>query len=347
MTTALGTRRIDGAFAHITPNWFASVMGTGIVATAAASLTLRLPGLRVGAVTIWLTASLALLLLTVAFTTHWVRHRPHARRYAVHPVTGQFYGAIPMAVLTIGAGTLVLGSDLIGLAAAVRIGATLWIIGTIFGLASSVWFPLRTAAGTDTLPAMLMPVVPPMVSASTGALLLPHLTPELQSIMAVACYSMFGWSMVLAVIVLARIYIRIARVGLPPVQAAPTIWITLGVVGQSITAVNLLGSEGGSHAFGVGYGLIAGVIGIGMFAFAIAVTVRAARSGLSFSLTWWSFTFPVGTCVTGATALGNALDSDVLHDVATALFAMLVLAWVTVATRTIVGVVGGELPAPA
>jgi hypothetical protein len=31
---------------------------------------------------------------------------------------------------------------------------------------------------------------------------------------------------------------------------------------------------------------------------AFAITIRAAREKLPFSLTWWSFTFPVGTRVT-------------------------------------------------
>jgi hypothetical protein len=33
-------------------------------------------------------------------------------------------------------------------------------------------------------------------------------------------------------------------------------------------------------------------------ALAAAVTIRTARQGLPFSLTWWSFTFPVGTELT-------------------------------------------------
>lgn len=36
---------------------------------------------------------------------------------------------------------------------------------------------------------------------------------------------------------------------------------------------------------------------------AASLTVRAIRAGLTFDLTWWSFTFPVGTMVTGTTAL--------------------------------------------
>ena len=33
------------------------------------------------------------------------------------------------------------------------------------------------------------------------------------------------------------------------------------------------------------------------------MTVKTARAGLPFSLTWWSFTFPVGTVVTGTSQL--------------------------------------------
>ena len=38
--------RPSDAFGDLGPNWFAAVMGTGIVANAAASLPLRVPGLR-------------------------------------------------------------------------------------------------------------------------------------------------------------------------------------------------------------------------------------------------------------------------------------------------------------
>ncbi len=36
-------------FSHLTPNWFASIMGTGIVANAAATLPLQFRGFRTAA----------------------------------------------------------------------------------------------------------------------------------------------------------------------------------------------------------------------------------------------------------------------------------------------------------
>lgn len=337
---------------HITPNWFASVMGTGIVANAAATLPLRLPGLHVFATVIWILASAALVMLTVAFLAHWLLHRANARGYAGHPVASLFYGAPPMALLTVAGGTLLVGKDIVGDGLALGIATSLWIAGTALGLATCVWIPRRMIKAGDhlqavPLPAWLMPVVPPMVSATVGALLLPHITDTgLRTAFLWCCYGLFAVSLSLGGVVLTLI----ARRGVvPALQAVPTVWITLGMVGQSITAANLLGGDAHTTlgvVFGIVYGLIAGSVGAGMFALAVVLTVRAARAGLTFTLTWWSFTFPVGTCVTGATALGTALGSGALEVLAICLYAVLLAAWGTVASKTLVGSFSGRIFVP-
>ena len=82
---------------------------------------------------------------------------------------------------------------------------------------------------------------------------------------------------------------------------------------------------------------------------AAALTVRTARSGegLPFAMTWWSFTFPVGTVVTGTTQLSVHTGLIVLGWLACAIFVFLVTAWLTVATRTLAGLRTGELLPPA
>ncbi|MBM7413836.1 tellurite resistance protein TehA-like permease [Rhodococcus sp. PvP016] len=134
----------------------------------------------------------------------------------------------------------------------------------------------------------------------------------------------------------------------------------LGVVGQAITAANLLGTQAaavftgeqasvavGLHVVGIVLGLVLGGFAALLFATATALTVRAFRHALPFSLTWWSFTFPIGTCVTGASALGGALGSALVDDLAVALFAVLSVAWATVATRTVRGTLRGTIVVPA
>ena len=70
-------------------------------------------------------------------------------------------------------------------------------------------------------------------------------------------------------------------------------------------------------------------------ALAAAVTVRTARRGLPFALTWWSFVFPLGTLVTGTSALAVRVPSAMFSGVAVVLYGALVLAWATVAVRTV------------
>ncbi len=55
------------------------------------------------------------------------------------------------------------------------------------------------------------------------------------------------------------------------------------------------------------------------------MAVRTARERPAFSPAWWSFTFPLGTVVTGSAALG-------LGALAVVLYAALVVAWVVVGT---------------
>ncbi|AWT53749.1 integral membrane protein [Mycolicibacterium smegmatis MKD8] len=351
------TARRASAFAHITPNWFASVMGTGIVATAAVTLPVHMPGLRVFATLVWVLAATLLVTLTAAFATHWLRHRTEAVGYANHPVMSQFYGAPAMALLTVGAGTLLLGRAVLGERIALLVGSVLWVAGTVLGLVVAVAVPYRmitrTGPAVTAVPAWMMPVVPPMVSASTGALLLDHVGVAGETLL-MACYAMFGLSLLVGFVTVTMVYSRLMHGGLPEVQAIPTVWIVLGVIGQSITATNLLAAHASSvvtdtsvvsalHAFGIVYGVVMGGFGAFVFCVAAALTVHAARRGLSFTLTWWSFTFPVGTCVTGASALGAATGAVVFSGLAVLLYVALLVAWVTVAMHTVRGVASGRL----
>ncbi len=66
-------------------------------------------------------------------------------------------------------------------------------------------------------------------------------------------------------------------------------------------------------------------------------------AGLRFSLTWWSFTFPVGTVVTGTAGLAVTAGADFFVVAAVAFYVGLLLAWLVVATRTARGVLDGRL----
>lgn len=351
------------ALSNITPNWFAAVMGTGIVANATATLPLQFPALRVAATIVWMLTALLLVVLVAATVAHWVRFRATAVRHHVHPVMAHFYGAPPMALLTVGAGTLIFGRAVLGEANAVVIASVLWTAGTVLGLVSAVAIPFLVFTRHDVredsaFGGWLMPVVPPMVSAATGALLLPYAPagqPRLT--LMLACYAMFGASLLAALVIIPQLWGRLARHKVGAAAMVPTLWIVLGPLGQSITAATSLGRNAhlvvdGSTAhalelFGVVFGVP--VLGFALLwaAIAAAITVSTVRRGMPFALTWWSFTFPVGTVVTGVSGLAAGTGDDALAVLAVVLFAGLVAAWLLVATRTVHGaLITGRLVAP-
>ncbi|MCD5312535.1 TDT family transporter [Kineosporia babensis] len=345
-----------GLAASVAPNWFAAVMGTGIVATAAVALP-NGGEMRAFATCAWLLATALLLLFAGASAAQWIGHRAKAQAHHRHPVIAHFYGAPPMALLTVGAGTLLFGDDLIGARAAVTIAWTLWVLGTALGLASAFAVPYWHFTGAlgqasrnpdAAFGGWLMSVVPPMVSAATGAALLPH-TPAGQGrlTLLLALYGLFGISLIASIVLITQLWTRLVQHGLPPARLVPTLWIVLGPLGQSATAANLIGRQAGTaiedpyatalRAFGLVYGLP--VLGFALLwaALALALTVRTARSpqGLPFAPTWWAFTFPLGTCVTAAAALGTATGAVALGWLAAFLFTGLLSGWLIAAVGSL------------
>ncbi|MFF7209245.1 TDT family transporter [Streptomyces sp. NPDC008238] len=349
-------------FRDLGPNWYASVMGTGIVATAAAGLPAHVPGLRTAATVVWALAAGWLVVLSAAWAVHWTRHRDRALAHAGHPVMAHFWGAPAMALLTVGAGTLALGSDWTGPHAALAVAGALWSAGTVLGLLTWVWIPYRAmtdhrVADDSAFGGWLMPVVPPMVSAATGAALVPHLpTGQARLTLLLACYAMFGMSLLASLVIIPQIWGRLVRHKTGPAAMVPTLWIVLGPLGQSVTAANLLGGVApaalprpyatGAEVFGYLYGVPVWGFAMMWLALAAALTLRTARRSLPFTLTWWSFTFPLGTCVTGTSALALRLHSAAFQGAALVLYAGLVAAWVLVAARTVHAGARGTLLAP-
>ncbi|MBY0237224.1 MAG: hypothetical protein K2W93_19765, partial [Burkholderiaceae bacterium] len=226
------------------PNWFASVMGTGIIAVAAALLPVKFPGLFLIASVAWALSLLLLLVLLVVIPVHWIRQPQTFKAIANDPISIQFFGAPPMALMTVGSATLLVGSHYLGKEVALAIDAVLWTVGTLLGFITAVSVPYRlfTQLGVSNDAAFggwLMPVVPPMVSAAAGALLIPFVEYGVwRESMLVVCYGLFGMSLMASLIIITMIWSRLAHFGSSGSARVPTLWIVLGPVGQSITSAS-------------------------------------------------------------------------------------------------------------
>ncbi|SHN15595.1 SLAC1 family transporter [Actinacidiphila paucisporea] len=331
----------------LAPGWFAAVMGTGIVANAAVNLPRSSDGLRTAATVVWLAA----VLLLAVLAARYVRQR-RLRLHAADPVAAPFLGAPPMALLTVGVGALLLGGKVMGTRAALVTDWSLWTLGTGFGLVTACAVPYLMVTRHRFAPdaasgGWLMPVVPPLVSAATGALLVPH-APAGQPRLALllGCYALLGLGLVAVFLVLAMVYSRLMHHDAPAGAVVPTVWIGLGALGQAVTALGALATAAKGvlpPPYALGAAVLALLPGVGLWGFALlwlalaaALTVREFRAGLPFAPTWWSFIFPLGACVTGTSALAARTGSLLFVWTAVGFYGLLVAAWAAVAGYSLV-----------
>ncbi|MFJ8595924.1 TDT family transporter [Streptomyces sp. NPDC093598] len=351
---------------HLGPNWYATVMGTAVVATAGSALPAHVPGLRGVLAGVWALSLALLLALFAGRAAHWSRHRDQARVHLLDPATAPFYGCLAMALLAVGGGALTVGRDWIGIRAAVALDVVLFTAGTVLGLAAAVAVPYlmavrhRVEPGQAT-PVWLLPLVAPMVSAAVGPSLVPHLpSGQARGTLLLGCFALFGLSLLATLVMLPLVFARLLTGGPLPLALTPTLVLVLGPLGQSTTAVGAFADVAPgvvSPPYSEGFGVLAVLYGVPVMGFALlwfclaAVHVlRARRHGMRFSMTWWSFTFPVGTCVTGAEALGRHTGLVAYTGPAVVLYAVLVAAWGTAVAGTVRGLLRGELlaaPGPA
>ncbi|MFF8386700.1 SLAC1 family transporter [Streptomyces kanasensis] len=354
-----GARPRATAVRHLGPQWYAAVMGTAIVGSAGAALPVRVPGVRTACTAMWALSLLALVVLVVARAAHWTHHRDQARAHLLDPAVAPFHGCAAMALASVGGGSLLLGRDWLGAGAALALGAVLYTAGTLAGLATAAVVPYLMVVRhrvEEPSPLWLLPVVAPMVSAAQGPLFAAHLPAgEARGTLLAVCLGMCGVSLLATLLVVPLVFGRLVTGGPPPAAATPALLLVLGPLGQSVTAANALADAAGpgvpyAVALAVLYGVPVTGFALLWLALAGALVVRARRRGMRFALTWWAFTFPVGTCVTGLEGLAGHTGLAVFGAAAVALYGLLVAGWLAAAAGTVRGLLSGTLlagPGPA
>ncbi|KQV38353.1 MULTISPECIES: TDT family transporter [unclassified Rhizobium] len=345
---------------HFTPNWFAASMGTG-----AMSLVLgQFPSLPVASMLgegLFVLNGLLFFCLTLAYAAKWVCFPRDALRLFDHPVASMFLGCIPMAFATVinGAVLYLVPKGLI----AAEVVARFWWSDVLLALGIGLMVPFmmftRQEHAIERMSAVwLLPVVAAEVVAASGALLLPHLSSGSEQLsVLLASYVLWSCSVPLALGILVILFLRLVLHKLPPVSMAATSWLALGPLGTGALALILFSANGTPVLEAAGLGPLAPAMagaslmgafllwgyGIWWFCVAVLVTIRHLREGLSFDLSWWGYTFPLGVFTLATLKLAGLFPVRGLEIFADGLAVALAAIWLVVAGKTIHGAWSGKL----
>jgi C4-dicarboxylate transporter/malic acid transport protein len=317
------------------PNWFTSIMGTGILAICATISPIPVPFGRAIGVALWSVDVVLFALFTTLWTASILRSSAALAATLRDPAKAQVLGAPPMACFTIAVGFLKIGTTFLPLAICVGAAQALFVVGVIGSVLSAFVVPYLMFTEHDLSTksmygSWLLPVVPPIVASVPAALLASTWPAGIRSDM-------------LAGIIIAMFYSRLTIHKAPEGTLVTTTWLVVGPLGQSIAGIIALGGAaevvwpalGGSLAtFALGYGVLVWGFAMYWLAMAIALTVRQIRMQFSFNLGWWAFTFPVGVLTAGTDALYLRTNAHIFGIASLALLALLAVMWALVAANT-------------
>ncbi|CEH16175.1 hypothetical protein CBOM_06041 [Ceraceosorus bombacis] len=361
-------RGLRARILNFTPSWFSVSMGTGGVhillllladvwsayasdATAdnhqsfASNTTLPALILRWPALIFWIVNCALFFTFLLAFISRYIMFPAVLPLTLTHPQKSPFLGTAPMAFLTLISSLSQLGTRFFALGVTPTIlAASLWFVACFFSTLCALVVPfsmmiLQNHHFEGTTAALLLPVVPPITAAATGAGIAELLAidkPSLSFTVLTLSYIMNGVGLMLALMILTLYFQRLLLFNLAlPVpgtghgNGVPL--LTYGVA-QALYGAGLVGAL---HLVG---------LGAWFCLLAIAIVFReATQERLKFNLGFWAATFPLASLIIGVGRLALVLDSLAIRVVFTLMCFAYALVYFGVAVPTLRGFISAEL----
>ncbi|MCD6123424.1 MAG: hypothetical protein J7K04_16450 [Spirochaetales bacterium] len=327
------------------PSWFASVMGTGILALVSLFYSEFLPFLAVVSRCLFYFNIALFTLLLVPWLLRWIMFPTNALSDLRHPVLTNFYPTIAIGMLVLSADFIVIGNNIL-------LGEIFWFVAAALTIYFAILVPYIVFTGSHVKlehinPAWFIPPVGLIVIPIPGSLLVPHLSGMLKE--AVLLINYFGWGagFFLYLSILAISFYRFIVHHPLPNTLAPTISINLGPIGAGTVALISLVKVSDfiiSKDVFFTFGLIFWGFGIWWVIMAIFFILHYIKSvKLPYTMAWWAFTFPLGAYVSGSHAVSTVFNLQLVDYTGFVLYWLLVFIWVLTLIKTSIAAYRGTL----
>jgi len=330
---------------NFTPSWFASVMGTGILALTSFFYSQYFPFLKNVAVFLVYFNVVLFFVLLIPWTLRWFLYTKKALEDLEHPILSNFYATIAIALLVLSANFTIIEK-------AMGIGSIFWFIGTGLTIFFGILSPFLMFRGDHVTmdhinPAWFIPPVGLIVIPIPGSLMIDQFSGFSRELVIFLNYFGWGAGFFIYIALLAVCMNRFILHHPLPKVLAPTIWINLGPIGAGTVALIKLVNHSpfitAKETF-FGFGFLFWGFGIWWVIIAIVMTIYYIRKvNLPYALSWWAFTFPLGAYVAASYLVSHIFHLEIIDMIGFGLYLLLVFLWSLTLIKTVMAVYNGKL----
>lgn len=244
-----------------------------------------------------------------------------------------------------------------------------WWIDVLLSMATCISMPFivmhrhKPDLHTTTA-ALLIPIVPTVVAASTGGIVAEVLpNPDHAFTTLITSYALWGIGEALSACVFALYFHRLTVHDLPPREVIVSVFLPVGPLGQGGYGIQQLGkvalerlheteafsnaglnpTTGGEILYIIGVFFALVMWGFALLWVCFAFFSLATMTRFPFNMGWWGLTFPLGVWGACSSLMAVNLDSD-FFKIATLIISLAVLLlWIVVGVRTVQLSVRGDM----
>ncbi|MBP0622256.1 SLAC1 anion channel family protein [Cupriavidus consociatus] len=299
---------------HLPVNLFAAVMGLSGLSLAWRGAVTPFGASPVIGDAVGVLAVLAFVALAAGYLAKWKRYPEAVRAEFSHPVAGNFFGTIAIAILLL--------SSVVG-AHHAALGQAIWAVGTVLTVALTVVIAGRLLNSrtepANVVPAWLIPGVATLDIAVAGGTM-PMAWAHEVNLFAAAVGT------VIALVFFTMIFSRLVHHDPLPAGMVPSLIILIAPFEVGFLAyVNVTGHVD----------LFAGMLFyFGLFLF-VLLAWRVFRRPVQFAPSWWAISFPMAALSNAALKYADHVQAGVLHWLAGLILLVLTVAIAVLSARTL------------
>jgi tellurite resistance protein len=312
----------SGSIKNLPINLFGAVMGLAGLGLAWQSAGQYVAYAQMIGAVIGGFACLVFIALAAGYVTKWVKYPAAVRAEFNHPVSGNFFGTVTIALLLLSA---VVDSH------STLISQGLWMLGSLLTVILAAIVVSRLLSGNQeshsAVPAWLIPGVATLDIAVTGAHM-PMAWAHEFNLFAIAVGS------VIALVFFTRIFSRLVHEPVMAKGMTPSLMILIAPFEVGFLAY--------THFFG-GVDYFASVLFyFGLFLFGV-LAFKVFRQAAPFSPAWWAISFPIAALSNAALKYADAKGGVILEAIAYLILAFLTIALVVLTVKTLKFLFNGKL----